>query len=67
MTMDQLRALPVGALVKIHHDDEDGWEIGEIIESTPLQVTVIWPGSGITQYIGGNAWKDFVAWLEIEE
>lgn len=68
MTLDQLKALPVGSLVKIFIDDQNAWEIGEVTANSSLQAIVIWPESGVTQFIGyTKAWESFVEWLEVEE
>lgn len=66
MTPEQLKALPVGSLVKIKIDEH--WEVGEILKTGPQEVTVIWPESGVKQYIGfTSSWLSFIEWLEVEE
>jgi len=70
MTMDELKALPKGTLLRLDHGLPIGYhEIGEIIETSPRQVTVIWPDSGVKQYIGleNDVWATFVCYLEVEE
>ncbi len=68
MTIAELAALPVGSLVKLQHDDDGRWEIGEIIKQIHDETTVIWPESGVKQFIGHTAgWNAFVSYLEKEE
>jgi hypothetical protein len=66
MTLEQFRELPVGTLVKIQQGD-GSWEVGEILK-LGQEVTIIWPDSNLTQYVGlTEKWKSFIDWLEVEE
>jgi vacuolar-type H+-ATPase subunit B/Vma2 len=66
VTVEELKALSVGSLVKIR-DDAGNWEIGEILK-TGQEVTVMWPDSKLTQYVGlTKSWESFINWLEVEE
>jgi hypothetical protein len=70
VTVEQFKALPVGTLVKIMHEGDHGawFEIGEIIETGPVQAIIIWPNSGVKQFVGfTSSWVQFIEWLEVEE
>ena len=67
MTMDELKALPVGTLLSMKQDD-GSTEVGEITETGLLQVVTIWPETGRTVYVGLTpTWASFISWLEVAE
>jgi hypothetical protein len=64
MTLAQLAALPVGTVVK----DVENHELGEIIATGAREVTIVWPESKITVFVGlTKTWEEVVACLEIDE
>jgi len=68
MTIEELKALPVGTLLLLRYKESGKIEIGEIIETGDFQATIIWPETGCTVYVGLNQnWASLVECFEVEE
>ena len=65
MMIEELKALPVGSLVRISYGDGTT-EIGEVISTGNQEIRIMWPDSNLTQLIvPTKSWESFVKWLEV--
>lgn len=67
MTLEQLAALPLGAIVLMTYDDGTLDEEGEIVQAGQT-VHIMWPSAGVTNIIDTNAkgWAKYVKDIKAE-
>ena len=65
MTIDELKALPIGTIVALPHADGE-LEYGRIDANTELQAIIKWPACGTSVHVGYTpSWESFIRELRL--
>jgi hypothetical protein len=67
VTLEELKSLPVGTVVRLAYDDGQGFELGEVIR-TGIDIHIMWPESQVTSILTATSgWESFLKDLEVDE